>query len=119
MALAIHDAQIAQHGGGSGVPDMALLESALARPRNALGYAKADVAQLAALYALGILRNHPFMDGNKRVAATVLETFLEENGHALNASESEFLEAITAVAAGKISDARFIGWVRSRIDRTK
>jgi len=80
IALAVHDRQLAEHGGGQGVRDPALLESALARPRNRWGYGEDDRCALAAAYAYGIARNHPFVDGNKRVAFAVLELFLQSNG---------------------------------------
>ena len=88
LLLAIHDEQIAEHGGAPCIRDHALLESALARPRNHAGYGAADVASLGALYALAIARNHPFVDGNKRAAFVALETFLILNGFELLASDA-------------------------------
>ena len=77
IVLAIHDEQLAEHGGAAGVRDAGLLDSALARPLNRVAYGGPDIAELAALYALGIVRNHPFVDGNKRTGYVMLETFLE------------------------------------------
>jgi death on curing protein len=114
VVLAIHEAAIADHGGSLGLRDAALLDSALARPRNSWTYSEGplDIAEIAALYAIGISRNHPFIDGNKRVAFAVLETFLELNGRELNASDAECVTTMWALAAGTLSDADFIGWVR-------
>jgi death-on-curing protein len=110
--LAIHEAQIAEHGGAPGVRDSGLLASALARPQNAAAYSDADAPTLASLYALGIVKNHPFIDGNKRVGAVLLETFLELHGFELAATDEEFLEVMLAAAAGTIADETFSTWVR-------
>lgn len=80
---------------------------------NAAAYSEADVARLAALYTLGVIRNHPFVDGNKRVGTVLLETFLELNGHMLVAADEELLRMIYATAAGEISDDDFTAWVRA------
>jgi death-on-curing protein len=114
VVLAIHEAQIAEHGGAAGVRDQGLLASALARPQHAASYSDADVPTLAALYALGIINNHPFVDGNKRVGAVLLETFLQLHRFELTATDSELLSTIVAVAAGEMRDAAFIAWVRER-----
>lgn len=112
VALAVHEAQLAEHGGAKGIRDEGLLNSALARPRNAAAYEEADAARLAALYALGIIRNHPFVDGNKRVGTVLLETFLDLNGYALEATDEDLLATILAVAAHEIADDDFTAWVR-------
>ncbi len=109
---AIHEAQIAEHGGKLGVRDPGLLASALNRPRNAAAYADPDVAELAALYALGVTQNHPCIDGNKRVAAVLLELFLDLNGYDLVASDEAMLPIMLGIAAGEIPDGQFITWVR-------
>jgi death-on-curing protein len=83
--LAIHDEQVAEHGGGAGVRDEGLLESALSRPQNLFGYETAALPQLAAAYAYGICKNHPFVDGNKRTSLVVAELFLALNGPCLSA----------------------------------
>ena len=112
VALAIHDAQIAEHGGVAGVRDLGLLESALARPRNAASYeSNAAIPQLAALYALGVIRDHPFIDGNKRVGFVLLELFLVLNSFELRASDGQFYEAIVGAAGGDVTEAEFTAWV--------
>jgi death-on-curing protein len=115
LLLAIHDEQIAEHGGASGIRDIGLLESAIARPLNRAGYDKADLAELGALYALAIARNHPFVDGNKRTAFVALETFLVLNGLELTAGDAEATVMMLDMAAGTVSEAMFIGWVRTSV----
>jgi death-on-curing protein len=112
--LAIHDAVIAEHGGSTGIRDRGLLESALARPINAAQYGEPppDVPELAALYAVAVSRNHPFVDGNKRVAYVLLETFLELNGYTLPVADAEAIAMMWSLAAGDETDATFVGWVR-------
>jgi death-on-curing protein len=112
LLLAIHDEQIAEHGGEPGIRHHALLESALARPRNHAGYGAADVASLGARYALAIARNHPFVDGNKRAAFVALETFLILNGFELLASDAEATVMMMEMSAGAISDDVFMDWVK-------
>ncbi|HVA26750.1 MAG TPA: type II toxin-antitoxin system death-on-curing family toxin [Candidatus Baltobacteraceae bacterium] len=112
VVLAIHEAQIAEHGGGAGLRDRGLLVSALERPKNSAQYSGADVPELAALYAIGIIRNHPFVDGNKRVGAVLLDVFLELHHVELTATDGELVEAILGVASGTLSDEAFTAWVR-------
>jgi death-on-curing protein len=112
---AIHDEQLAEHGGAAGVRDPGLLESALARPLNAASYGEPDLAELAALYALGITRNHPFVDGNKRTAYVVLETFIRINGQRFPVSDAMAVVAMQDLAGNEITDAEFIAWVRENI----
>jgi death-on-curing protein len=112
LILAIHDEQLAQHGGALGVRDDGLLDSALARPLNRAGYGDPDVAELAAVYAIAIARNHPFLDGNKRTAYVALETFLALNGCALPVSDADAVVATLAMAAGEMNDEEFTAWVR-------
>ena len=116
--LAVHEAVIGEHGGSLGIRDLSLLESALARPRNADAYAESppDIPRLATMYALGISRNHPFVDGNKRVAFAILETFLNLNGLALTASDADCVTAMWALAAGTTSDADFSAWVKEHAE---
>jgi death-on-curing protein len=111
-ALAIHDAQLAEHGGASGVRDQGLLESALARPQKVAAYTDPDGAALAAAYAFGIARNHPFVDGNKRTALVVLEFFLALNGFVLGADDVDCVVTMLALAEGTLSEAELADWIR-------
>jgi death-on-curing protein len=115
VALAAHAEQLAEHGGGEGVRDPGLLESAMARPQNLALYGKPDVAALAAAYAYGIARNHPFVDGNKRTAAVISETFLVLNGWQLSATDAELVVAILALAAGELSEQELADWFRQHL----
>lgn len=115
VAVAAHAEQLAEHGGGEGVRDAGLLDSAMARPRNLADYGDPDVAALAAAYAFGIARNHPFVDGNKRTAAVVSETFLMLNGHRLSASDAEIVVAFVALAAGDLSEEELADWFRQHL----
>lgn len=115
LLLAVHDEQIAEHGGAPGIRDPGLLESALARPRNHAGYAEPDIAELGALYALAIARNHPFIDGNKRTAFVALETFLLLNGLELIASDAETTVMMLDMAGRRITDASFVEWVKGAV----
>jgi death-on-curing protein len=115
VALAAHAAQIAEHGGGDGVRDQGLFESAMARPINLAAYGEPDAAALAAAYAFGMARNHPFVDGNKRTAAVVSETFLNLNGIRLDASDAEVVVQFLALAAGETSEEELAAWFRERI----
>ena len=118
VATAAHAEQLAEHGGGEGVRDMTLLESAMARPRNLAGYGRPDAAALAAAYAYGIARNHPFVDGNKRIAAVVSETFLILNGYRLRATDAELVVAFVALAAGELSEEEMADWFRTRVEKS-
>lgn len=109
---AIHGEQLAQHGGGIGLRDPGLLEGALARPLNRAGYGDPDVVELAAVYALAIAKNHPFIDGNKRTAYVALETFLALNGMAFPASDAEAIVAMLDMASGEMGEDEFTAWVR-------
>lgn len=112
IVLAIHDEQIAEHGGGAGIRDEALLDSALARPLNRAGYGEPDIAELAAVYALGIARDPPFIDSNKRTAYVALEFFLALNGVRFPVSDAEAVVMMLAMASGEAQDDEFIAWVR-------
>jgi death-on-curing protein len=114
-AGAAHAEQLAEHGGGEGVRDERLLDSAMARPRNLAAYGEPDAEALAAAYAYGIARNHPFVDGNKRTAAVVSETFLILNGYRLEASDAEVVVAFLALAAGELSEEEMADWFRQRV----
>jgi death on curing protein len=111
--LAIHDEQLAEHGGAVGVRDEGLLESALARPLNRASYGDPDMAELAALYAIAIARNHPFVNGNKRTAYVALESFLELNGCEFPVSDRDAVIATLALASSAMSDDEFTAWVRN------
>ena len=113
--LAIHEEQIAEHGGLAGVRDMPLLLSALARPQHLEAYGSPDVADLAAAYGAGIARNHAFLDGNKRTAWVVAETFLLKNGYELIASDRDGVATMLAVAEGTMSEHEFALWLRTYI----
>jgi death on curing protein len=113
--LAIHDEQIAEHGGLNGVRDLALLQSALARPRNPEAYGTPNVADLAASYASGIARNHSFLDGDKRTAWVVAETFLLKNGYELKTSDQESLPIMLSLADGSLPEPEFSAWLRANI----
>lgn len=115
VALAAHIEQIAEHGGGEGVRDERLLDSAMARTPNLAAYGTPDIAALAATYAFGIARNHPFVDGNKRTAAVVSETFLSLNGCGLSASDAELVVAFLALASGDLSEEELADWFRTRL----
>jgi len=111
--LAIHDEQISEHGGIRGVRDLAMVDSALARPRNLLAYGEPDAAALAAAYAFGICSNHGFLDGNKRTAYVVAETFLDLNGYAMTASDEQVVLTVLAVASGVMQEEQLAKWFRS------
>jgi death-on-curing protein len=116
LIFAVHDLQLAEHGGARGVRDQGLLESALARPQNLFAYGESDVAALAGAYAFGIARNHPFIDGNKRTAFVACELFLAANGYALAASDEECLAMMLALAASEIDEAEFAAWLRDNVE---
>jgi death on curing protein len=111
LILAIHDEQLAEHGGSTGLRDAGLLDSALARPLNRAGYGDPDIAELAAVYALAIAQSHPFLDGNKRTAFVALELFLRLNGCLFTAGDAETVVIMLAMAAGELPDDEFIAWV--------
>ncbi len=112
LILAIHDEQLAEHGGSTGLRDPGLLDSALARPLNRASYGEPDIAELAAVYALGIAKNHPFIDGNKRTAFVALEVFLRLNGCRFTVGDAEAVVMTLAMAAGELPDDEFTAWVR-------
>ena len=113
IVWAIHEAQLAEHGGSAGIRDAGLLASALARPINLAAYGSPDIADCAAAYGFGISRNHPFIDGNKRTAFVCAELFLALNGHQLEASDVDCVLTMLAVAAGEIDEAAFAAWLRT------
>jgi death-on-curing protein len=113
-ALAMHGERLAEHGGLDGVRDQGMLESAMARPVNLAAYGNPDVHDLAAAYAFGLARNHPFADGNKRTAFVVSATFLLLNGRELTAEEIEVVEIFVALAAGEIEENELAAWFRNK-----
>ena len=115
VVRAIHDRQLAEHGGGDGVPDAGLLESALARPENTAAYGTPDAADLAAAYAFVIAKNHPFVDGNKRTAWVVARLFLHLNGARLTFGPPEAISLVEGLAAGTVDEPTLAAWFRSRI----
>ncbi|MEH3160185.1 MAG: type II toxin-antitoxin system death-on-curing family toxin [Sphingomonas taxi] len=115
VAFAAHDEQLAEHSGAPGLRDRSMLESALARPHNLIAYGEPDIADLATSYAYGIARNHPFVDGNKRTALVVSETFLMLNGYELTASNAEVVVAFLALAAGELDVPALADWFRTHI----
>jgi death-on-curing protein len=117
IVLAIHNEQLAEHGGLTGIRDEGLLESALARPLNLAAYHTPDCADLAAAYGYGIARNHPFMDGNKRTAFVVIELFLAMNGYELVAEDVDCVLTMFALAAGELDEPALAAWVRERSGR--
>jgi death-on-curing protein len=112
MIVAIHDEQLAIHGGASGLRDEGMLESALDPPKNKWAYENAELAELAAAYAFGIARNHPFVDGNKRTSLLAFYTFLGVNGVDFNVSEAEAASIILSLAAGEVSEDSLTRWIR-------
>lgn len=114
--LAMHARQIAEHGGADGVRDLGLLESALARPQNVHAYeSAADLASLAAAYAFGIAKNHPFVDGNKRTALVAMRVFIILNAGELTATQEEKYLTIMDLAAGELSEDDLAAWIRQHI----
>jgi len=115
VVLAVHEEQLAEHGGAVGIRDLGLLQSALARPQHLVAYGKPDVAALAAAYGYGIARNHPFMDGNERTTFTVTELFLTLNGYELLADDSSCVVTVLQVAEGSLAEAEFADWIRANL----
>jgi death on curing protein len=117
LALAIHDRQLAEHGGGTGVRDESLLDSALARPQQLFAYGDPppDLAALAASLAYGLARNHPFVDGNKRTAAVACETFIRLNSALLKADDLELYPVYIALAEGSMPEDEFAEWLRQHL----
>lgn len=119
VVLAIHRRQLAEHGGSGGIRDPGLLDSALARPKNLIAYAdpedEPDLAILAASYAWGLVRNHPFVDGNKRTAYVVCRTFLKLNGWDFEASPEEKYLTFLQLAEGRLSEQELASWIRDHL----
>ena len=119
-ALALHDSLLALHGGAAGLRDDGLLKSALARPRQQFAYAESpDIVDMAAAYTWGIVRNHPFIDGNKRTGFVVGILFLELNGYRFTASEEDAAQAVLELAAGNLDEAGYSAFLRANVARSK
>lgn len=112
VVLAIHDEQLQEHGGSPGVRDDGALESALSRPRNLAAYGEPDLCALAAAYAFGIARNHPFVDGNKRTSEVVSVTFIELNGMTVTADLADIVVTWLAIADGSMTEEQIADWFR-------
>ena len=113
--VAAHSKQLARHGGVEGIRDAGLLESALSRPRNLFAYGSPDMVALAAAYAFGIVRNHPFFDGNKRTALATCRAFVLLNGYAVDATQDEKADVILKLAASELSEEEFALWLHTRL----
>lgn len=116
---AIHEEQLAEHGGSAGLRDAGLLESALARPQNLASYGQPDVATCAAAYGYGLSRKHPFIDGNKRAAFVAAELFLFLNGYVLEAADADCVLTMLRVAEDSISEEDFAAWIRRNSKKPK
>jgi death on curing protein len=114
VVIALHGEQLAEHGGSLGIRDAGLLSSTLARPQNQVAYGEPSVFDLAAAYAFGIIRNHPFVDGNKRTGFLAAYVFLDLNGWELMSSEAEAVAAVLALAAGEMDEAGFADWLKTK-----
>lgn len=114
--LAIHNDQLAEHGGKAGIRDEGLLDSALARPEMKAHYGETDLPLLAAAYAYGIARNHPFIDGNKRTAYVAMELFLAKNGLVLTADDEDAVTTYLRLAAGDLSEEDLAEWIRRQTE---
>ena len=118
--LAIHDRLLAFHGGATGLRDRGLLQSALARPRHHHSYSgSSDFVEMAALYTAGIVRNHPFVDGNKRTGFVAGVLFLEMNGFTFRADEVDATRAVLGLAAGTIDEAVYTAWLRANVRKVR
>ena len=116
---AVHEEQLAEHGGSAGLRDQGLLESALARPQHLESYGDPNIAACAAAYGYGLSRNHPFIDGNKRTAFVAVELFLFLNGHVLEAPDVDCVLTMLRVAEGSISEEDFAAWIRQHSKKSK
>jgi death-on-curing protein len=116
VVIAAHNEQLAEHGGAAGIRDAGLLDSALARAENLAAYGDPDIAALAAAYGFGIVRDHPFIDGNKRAALITTELFLAMNGAELVVDDAECVLTVLALAAGELEEAAFAAWLRRHVE---
>lgn len=114
--LVLHDESLAEHGGGSGIRDEGLLDSALARPENLAAYGQPDAAALAASVGFGLAKNHPFVDGNKRAAFLAVGLFLYLNGYRLTTTQADATLTMLGVAGGEVSEDAFAAWLRAHCE---
>lgn len=117
VVLAFHDRLLSEHGGAGGVRDEGLLDSALGKPQNLLAYGKPSLFDLAASYAFGLVKNHPFIDGNKRIGFATAGLFLELNGYEFRATEVEVVLRTLALAAGEMSESAYAEWLKANSKR--
>ena len=117
--LALHEQLLALHGGGTGLRDRGLFESALARPKNLFAYEKASLSALAASYAFGLVKNHPFVDGNKRIGFTVCVLFLQLNGWRFEAEEVDAAVQTLGLAAGAVTESEYAAWLKAHSRRVR
>jgi death-on-curing protein len=115
LAYALHDRQIAEHGGLDGVRDVGAIESALARPRNIAAYDKPDAAWLAAAYCFGMVKDHGFADGNKRVGWLLARVFLADNGFTVAFDKLDAIQLVEGVAAGSVDEVVLAAWFRAHM----
>jgi len=115
--VAVHEQLVAAFGGSAGIRDAGLLESALARPENLFSYGRPTIFDLAASYGFGLVKNHPFVDGNKRMGFTVAIMFLELNGYRFNATEADATVRTLALAASDIREAEYAAWLKANCRR--
>ena len=115
VVFAVHDRQLAEHGGGGGIRDIGLIESALARPQNLASYGEPDAASLAAAYAFGLIKNHGFVDGNKRTAWIAARLFLADNGYRLQFGRTDAIRTVENLAAGTLDEEVLATWFRQRL----
>lgn len=115
----LHDESLAEHGGSAGLRDEGLLESALARPKNLLSYGEPDFADLAAAHGAGLVRKHPFVDGNKRAGFLSVGLFLALNRHRLDASQADATLTMLALASGDLDKRAFAAWIRAHARRKR
>lgn len=118
-ALVLHERLLALHGGAAGLRDAGLLKSALARPRQHFAYTSANIIDMAAVYTAGIVRNHPFVDGNKRTGFLLGILFLELNGYRFTASEEDTVQAVLRLAAGNLDEAGYGLFLQGNVTRRK
>jgi len=117
VVFLLHEQSLAQFGGSAGVRDEGLLDSALGKPQNLFAHGKPGLFDLAASYAFGLVKNHPFIDGNKRAGFVVAVLFLELNGYKFEATEVDAALRTLALAAGEMSEAAYAGWLKSNSKR--